>query len=75
MGREPIAINSNYYILDQGGWRPTNVQSARAAGITSLFLAFKQMMETEQLEPLVIRYTIPLCMAQYSRMFGCSRYI
>ncbi len=29
MGRTPIAINSNYYILDHGYWQPTDKQIAR----------------------------------------------
>ena len=73
MGRDPISINSNYYVLDQGGWVPTRIQTARAAGFSSLMLIFKHLLQTEQLEPLVIRKTIPLCMDQYQRMFGTSR--
>jgi len=73
MGRDPIAINSNYYCLDQGGWVPTKVQSARAAGFLTSLLIFKKLMETEKLEPLVIRKTIPLCMFQYQRMFNAAR--
>jgi len=73
MGRDPISINSNYYVLDQGGWVPTKIQTSRAAGITSLILLFKKLIDTEHLDPLVIRKTIPLCMAQYSRMFSTSR--
>ena len=73
MGRDPIAINSNYYCLDQEGWVPTRVQSARAAGFLASMLIFKKLMETEKLEPLVIRKTIPLCMYQYQRMFNTAR--
>ncbi|XP_002154641.1 carnitine O-palmitoyltransferase 1, liver isoform [Hydra vulgaris] len=73
MGRDPIAINSNYYCLDQGGWIPTRIQTARAAGFTCLLLDFKRLIETEKLEPLAIRNTIPLCMIQYLRMFGTTR--
>jgi len=73
MGRDPISINSNYYILDQGNWVPTKKQTARAAGFTSLALLFKSLMDREQLEPLVIRNTIPLCMWQYQRMFATAR--
>ena len=29
MGRSSIAINSNYYILDHGSWKPTKRQTAR----------------------------------------------
>lgn len=74
MGRDPIAINSNYYCLDQGGWVPTGVQTARASGFLTSMLIFKKLMETEKLDPLVIRKTIPLCMFQYQRMFGTARY-
>jgi len=73
MGRDPIAINSNYYCLDQGGWVPTHVQSARAAGFVSSMLIFKRLIDTEKLEPLLIRKTIPLCMFQYQRMFNTAR--
>lgn len=73
MGREPIAINSNYYCLDQGGWIPTKSQTARAAGFTCLIMSFKKLLDTEKLDPLVIRKTIPLCMWQYQNMFGTAR--
>jgi len=73
MGRDPIAINSNYYGMDQGGWVPTRIQTSRAAGITSLMLLFKKLIDSEELDPLVIRKTIPLCMAQYQRMFATAR--
>ena len=75
MGRDPIAINSNYYVMDQGVWVPTSIQTARAAGVTSLILLFKKQLESEQLDPLLIRKTIPLCMHQYQRLFGSSRYV
>ncbi|XP_057315865.1 carnitine O-palmitoyltransferase 1, liver isoform-like [Hydractinia symbiolongicarpus] len=73
MGRDPISINSNYYCLDQGNWVPTPIQTSRAAGITCLMLIFKNLLDTEKLDPLVIRKTIPLCMWQYQRMFGTAR--
>lgn len=73
MSRDPIAINSNYYIADQIKWIPTKKQTSRAAGVTSLILQFKSLLESEKLEPLLIRDTIPLCMLQYQRMFGTAR--
>eukprot|EP00794_Sanderia_malayensis_P019509 gene19509-21438_t len=73
MGRSPITINSNYYCLDQSGWVPTKVQTSRAAGVLFFLLEFKKQVEHEELEPLVIRDTIPLCMWQYERMFGTVR--
>ena len=73
MGRSPITINSNYYCLDQSGWIPTKLQTSRAAGMIFFLLEFKRQIATEELEPLVIRETIPLCMWQYERVFGTSR--
>lgn len=73
MGREPLSVNSNYYICSQISWIPTTRQTSRAAGITSLIIAFKDLLDSEELEPLVIRNTIPLCMNQYQRMFSTAR--
>mmetsp|Transcript_10564 Transcript_10564/g.18703 ORF Transcript_10564/g.18703 Transcript_10564/m.18703 type:complete len:872 (+) Transcript_10564:155-2770(+) len=71
-GRTPIAVNSNYYVLDSKE-RPTLDQIQRAAGLTHHFLRFKDLVESEQLEPMTIRGLIPLCMRQYERMFGTTR--
>ncbi|GBG25303.1 Carnitine O-palmitoyltransferase 1, muscle isoform [Hondaea fermentalgiana] len=71
-GRSPIAINSNYYALDSK-YRPTNNQLERAANTCHSFLRFKDLVESETLEPMTIRGLIPLCMSQYKRMFGTSR--
>ncbi|XP_013409802.1 carnitine O-palmitoyltransferase 1, liver isoform [Lingula anatina] len=69
-GRSSLSINSNYYILDQSYWCPTDKQSARAAVAAFHFADLKQKIDREQVEPLVIRGTIPLCMAQYGK--ACS---
>ncbi|ELU04678.1 hypothetical protein CAPTEDRAFT_111807 [Capitella teleta] len=73
MGRNPIAINSNYYCLDHSHWCPTNLQISRAANGIYQFLKFKRQLDREELEPLIIRNTVPLCMAQYERIFSCTR--
>ena len=57
----------------QGNWVPTHKQTARAAGFTSIVMLFKSVLDSEKLEPLVIRNTIPLCMQQYARMFSSAR--
>lgn len=72
MGRSPLPINSNYYCLDQH-WHPTHVQASRAATMTYLILKYHQEIETEHLEPLLIRKTIPICMWQYERTFKTTR--
>nr|KAG5707252.1 hypothetical protein BaRGS_000026 [Batillaria attramentaria] len=73
MGRSPLPINSNYYIMDQCYWSPTTSQTNRAASVLYQFLVVKQMIDRQSLEPLVIRHTIPVCMAQYERIFSTTR--
>ncbi|XP_074661158.1 carnitine O-palmitoyltransferase 1, muscle isoform-like [Tubulanus polymorphus] len=73
MGRSPIAINSNYYVLDHCYWQPTIRQCSRAALVTIQFLEFERYLDREQIPPLLIRNTIPLCMWQYERIFSTTR--
>ncbi|OXA62457.1 Carnitine O-palmitoyltransferase 1, liver isoform [Folsomia candida] len=73
MSRSPLAINSNYYGMDQSYWTPTNNQTARAATIIYNILVFKRMIDREELAPLLIRNTIPICMSQYERLFSSIR--
>ncbi|XP_077869072.1 carnitine O-palmitoyltransferase 1, liver isoform-like [Saccoglossus kowalevskii] len=73
INRSPIAINSNYYCLDHAYWQPTTNQVARAASQICTLMKVKQMIHREQLRPLVIRNTIPLCMYQYERAFSTVR--
>ncbi|XP_077993056.1 carnitine O-palmitoyltransferase 1, muscle isoform-like isoform X2 [Glandiceps talaboti] len=73
INRSPIAINSNYYCLDHAFWQPTTSQVARAATQVCTLMSVKQKIEREQLSPLVIRGTIPLCMNQYERAFSTVR--
>lgn len=63
-GRDSILINSNYYGLGLSGFVPTNVQSARAAVLVWQFLQLKRTIEREELEPMLINGTVPLCMQQ-----------
>lgn len=49
--------------------------SHRAATMTYLILKYYQEIETEDLEPLLIRKTIPICMWQYERTFKTTRYL
>lgn len=37
------------------------------------FVHFKRLIDHERLDPMLIRGTVPLCMAQYRRMFGTTR--
>ncbi|XP_025081359.1 carnitine O-palmitoyltransferase 1, liver isoform-like isoform X3 [Pomacea canaliculata] len=73
MGRSPLPINSNYYIMDQCNWTPTTSQTTRAAAVLYQIMLVKQMIERQSMEPLVIRKTIPICMAQYENIFCTTR--
>jgi carnitine O-palmitoyltransferase 1 len=73
MSRIPVAINSNYYVLDHASWTPTTRQTSRAANIIYRYVSWKQMIDNESLAPLVIRNTVPLCMAQYEKLFATTR--
>ena len=45
----------------------------RAAVAIFKCIEFKRLIEHEKLPPLVIRKTIPLCMAQYDKLFATTR--
>lgn len=66
-------INSNYYIMDYARYQPTKSRFARGAVVVHNMLRFKQLLDREQLEPLLIQNFIPLCMDQYRRMFSTCR--
>lgn len=71
--RLPLANNCNYYIMDQSYWRATDRPVARAASLVANLLRFKQLIDREELPPLVLRDTIPICMAQYEPLFSTTR--
>ncbi|CAK4660209.1 hypothetical protein LEN26_015899 [Aphanomyces euteiches] len=71
-GRSSIMIGSNYYALP-AKIIPSARQLARAAGIVRQFMEFKQRLDREQLQPIMLRGLVPLCMQQYSRIFSTNR--
>ncbi|KAK8725563.1 hypothetical protein OTU49_010621 [Cherax quadricarinatus] len=73
MSRCSLLINSNYYALDNYRWTPTNRQVSRAANVVYSILNIKRKIDREELPPLLLRNTIPICMAQYERLFSTVR--
>ncbi|GAB1606244.1 carnitine O-palmitoyltransferase 1, liver isoform [Argonauta hians] len=73
MGRNPLPINSNYYGLDHSFWKPTEDQLVRASVTLREYMMFKQKLDREEVKPLLIRDTIPICMSQYERLFSTTR--
>ncbi|CAL4107295.1 unnamed protein product, partial [Meganyctiphanes norvegica] len=47
--------------------------ASRAANILQSILYMKRQIDREELTPLLIRNTIPVCMAQYERLFSTVR--
>ncbi|XP_076444856.1 carnitine O-palmitoyltransferase 1, liver isoform-like isoform X2 [Babylonia areolata] len=72
-GRSPIMINSNYYGIDALLVKPTNQQVSRAANLVAIMLRYRREVDREELNPIVLNKTVPLCSAQYERQFNTTR--
>jgi hypothetical protein len=51
----------------------TNNQAARTASLVHAMMCYKKRLESERLEPLILRGLVPLCSSQYERNFGTTR--
>uniref|UniRef100_A0AAY4DM32 carnitine O-palmitoyltransferase n=1 Tax=Denticeps clupeoides TaxID=299321 RepID=A0AAY4DM32_9TELE len=73
-GRGPIMVNSNYYAMDFLYVFPTHRQAARAGnGIHSIML-YRRRLDRAQIKPVsALPDRVPLCSAQWERMFNTSR--
>ncbi|XP_059584185.1 carnitine O-palmitoyltransferase 1, brain isoform isoform X2 [Alligator mississippiensis] len=72
-GRGPIMVNSNYYAMDFLYVTPTPIPAARAGNAVYAILLYRRLLSQEQIKPLMIQGTLPLCSAQYEHMFGTTR--
>ncbi|XP_072495481.1 carnitine O-palmitoyltransferase 1, liver isoform [Notamacropus eugenii] len=73
-GRGPIMVNSNYYAMDLLYVLPTNIQAARAGNGIHSILLYRRKLDREEIKPiLLLGSTVPLCSAQWERMFNTSR--
>jgi len=52
----------------------SSVAGCRAASSIYQFMTYKRLIEHETLPPMLIRNVIPLCMAQYERLFSTTRF-
>ncbi|XP_074872185.1 palmitoyl thioesterase CPT1C isoform X2 [Carettochelys insculpta] len=71
--RGPLMVNSNYYAMDFLYVTPTPVQAARAGNMVHAMLLYRHKLEREQIKPLMVQGTLPMCSAQYERMFNTTR--
>ncbi|XP_052243807.1 carnitine O-palmitoyltransferase 1, liver isoform-like isoform X2 [Dreissena polymorpha] len=72
-GRSPIMVNSNYYGVDAVLMHPTTNAAARAANVTYAMLQYRRELDREELNPILLNKTVPLCSAQYERQFNTTR--
>uniref|UniRef100_H3CYN5 carnitine O-palmitoyltransferase n=1 Tax=Tetraodon nigroviridis TaxID=99883 RepID=H3CYN5_TETNG len=72
-GRGPIMVNSNYYAMDFLYVIPTSIQAARAGNAIHAIMLYRRKLDRAQIKPLMLQNTIPMCSAQYERMFNTTR--
>uniref|UniRef100_A0A3Q0T5H2 carnitine O-palmitoyltransferase n=1 Tax=Amphilophus citrinellus TaxID=61819 RepID=A0A3Q0T5H2_AMPCI len=72
-GRGPIMVNSNYYAMDFLYVFPTSIQAARAGNSIHAIMLYRRKLDRAQIKPLMLLHTIPMCSAQYERMFNTTR--
>ncbi|XP_077177401.1 carnitine O-palmitoyltransferase 1, liver isoform isoform X1 [Paroedura picta] len=73
-GRGPIMVNSNYFAMDFLYFTPTSVQAARAGNAIHAILLYRRKLDRQQIPPILLMgSTVPLCSAQWERMFNTSR--
>ncbi|KAJ5135641.1 uncharacterized protein N7515_004919 [Penicillium bovifimosum] len=69
----PVVLNLNpFFLLEDDPTPARNHQVTRAASLVVSALAFVRAVRREELPPDEVRGT-PLCMYQYSRLFGTAR--
>uniref|UniRef100_A0A2K5C0N1 Carnitine palmitoyltransferase 1A n=1 Tax=Aotus nancymaae TaxID=37293 RepID=A0A2K5C0N1_AOTNA len=67
-----VNCNSNYYDLLY--ILPTHIQAARAGNAIHAILLYRRKLDREEIKPIrLLGSTIPLCSAQWERMFNTSR--
>uniref|UniRef100_A0A8C3FP60 carnitine O-palmitoyltransferase n=1 Tax=Chrysemys picta bellii TaxID=8478 RepID=A0A8C3FP60_CHRPI len=71
--RGPLMVNSNYYAMDFLYVTPTPLQAARAGNVVHALLLYRRLLNREEIKPLMIQGTLPMCSAQYERMFNTTR--
>ncbi|XP_026566497.1 carnitine O-palmitoyltransferase 1, brain isoform [Pseudonaja textilis] len=73
-GRSPLMVNSNYYAMDFLYVTPTPVQAARAGNLVYAMLLYRRKLIREEIKPSMVPNSfIPLCSAQWQRLFNTTR--
>ena len=61
------------FFQDNISFRLTSIQAARAGMVVHTSMRLRREIESGYLKPLIIMGLIPLCSAQYERLFGTTR--
>ncbi|KDQ62277.1 hypothetical protein JAAARDRAFT_121539 [Jaapia argillacea MUCL 33604] len=69
--RDPVVVFVSYFYLHLDDPRRRD-PAKRAAGLLKAILPFRELVETQQLEPEKVR-SMPLCMASYKWLFHSTR--
>lgn len=72
-GRGAIMVNSNFYASDAILMKVTTNQCARAANLIHAAFLFRREIDFQSLKPIILQGVIPLCSAQYARLFNTTR--
>ncbi|KAM6160104.1 carnitine O-palmitoyltransferase 1, liver isoform [Erethizon dorsatum] len=72
-GRGPLMVNSNYYAMELLYVTPTPIQAARAGNTIHSILLYRRKLDREEIQPIRLASTIPLCSAQWERLFNTCR--
>uniref|UniRef100_A0A5F9C908 Carnitine O-palmitoyltransferase 1, muscle isoform n=1 Tax=Oryctolagus cuniculus TaxID=9986 RepID=A0A5F9C908_RABIT len=72
-GRGPLMVNSNYFSMDLLYLTPSHIQAARAGNTIHAILLYRRELDQEKIKPILLGATVPLCSAQWERMFNTSR--
>ncbi|XP_040826747.1 carnitine O-palmitoyltransferase 1, liver isoform [Ochotona curzoniae] len=72
-GRGPLMVNSNYYAMDLLYITPSHIQAARAGNTIHAILLYRRKVDREEITPILLGSAIPLCSAQWKKMFNTTR--
>ncbi|XP_072858465.2 carnitine O-palmitoyltransferase 1, muscle isoform isoform X1 [Pogona vitticeps] len=72
-GRDPIMVNSNYYVMDFLYAIPTTLQPARAGNAVHSILLYRRRLDREEHAPVMALGVVPMCSYQMERMFNTTR--
>lgn len=72
-GRNPLVVNSNYYVMDFVFTKNTDIQAARLGNIVHAMITYRRKLDREQIKPVMALGIVPMCSYQMERMFNTTR--